>query len=101
MKEICLDNRRRAYIINLDPAAEDLPYECDIGIFSIRNFLVDIRDLISLEDAVEELELGPNGGLIFCIEYLSENIEWLEDELSQFDEDGYFLFDCPGRFSFT
>ena len=33
---------------------------------------------------------------MFCIEYLSQNMEWLEDELSQFDEDGYFLFDCPG-----
>ena len=42
------------------------------------------------------MQLGPNGGLVFCIEYLSQNMEWLEDELSQFDEDGYFLFDCPG-----
>lgn len=42
------------------------------------------------------MKLGPNGGLVFCIEYLSQNMEWLEDELSQFDEDGYFLFDCPG-----
>ena len=57
----------------------------------------DIRDLISLEDAVDEMKLGPNGGLVFCIEYLSENMEWLEDELSQFDEDGYFIFDCPGN----
>ena len=44
------------------------------------------------------MKLGPNGGLVFCIEYLSQNMEWLEDELSQFDEDGYFLFDCPGTY---
>lgn len=56
----------------------------------------DIRDLIGIEDAVEEMKLGPNGGLVFCIEYLSQNTEWLLDELSQFDEDGYFIFDCPG-----
>ena len=43
------------------------------------------------------MKLGPNGGLVFCIEYLRENMEWLEDELSQFDEDGYFIFDCPGK----
>ena len=41
------------------------------------------------------MTLGPNGGLVFCIEYLSQNMEWLEDDLFQFDEDGYFLFDCP------
>ena len=59
-------------------------------------WFLDIRDLISIDDAVEEMKLGPNGGLVFCIEYLCENLEWLEDELSQFDEDGYFIFDCPG-----
>lgn len=42
------------------------------------------------------MKLGPNGGLVFCVEYLSQNMEWLEDELSQFDEDGYFIFDSPG-----
>ncbi|KAK8823877.1 hypothetical protein WA538_001165 [Blastocystis sp. DL] len=87
IKELCADSNRRAYVVNLDPAAEELPYDCDL----------DIRDLISLEDAVDEMKLGPNGGLVFCIEYLSENMEWLEDELSQFDEDGYFIFDCPGQ----
>jgi hypothetical protein len=30
----------------------------------------DIRDLISLQDVIEELELGPNGGLVYCFEYL-------------------------------
>ena len=49
-----------------------------------------------LEDYHGEMKLGPNGGLVFCIEYLSQNMEWLLEELSQFDEDGYFMFDCPG-----
>ena len=66
--------------------------------FSWKVWKTDIRDLISIDDAVEEMKLGPNGGLVFCIEYLSQNMEWLEDELSQFDEDGYFLFDCPGTY---
>lgn len=30
--------------------------------------------------------------------YLCMNMEWLDDELCDFDEDGYFLFDCPGTF---
>lgn len=39
-------------IVNLDPANEEVPYEADI----------DIRDLVSLERVMEELDLGPNGG---------------------------------------
>jgi len=31
--------------------------------------LADIRELISLDDVMEELGLGPNGGLVYCMEY--------------------------------
>lgn len=30
--------------------------------------MIDIRDLITLEDVMEELDYGPNGGLIYCLE---------------------------------
>lgn len=45
--------------MNLDPAAEEFAFEPD----------VDIKDLISLEDVMEEMGLGPNGGLMACFEY--------------------------------
>jgi len=55
----------------------------------------------------EELHYGPNGGLVFCIEYLIENSQWLKNQLSgntdddtlldtEPDED-YILFDMPGQ----
>lgn len=79
---------RPAIIINLDPANENLPYEPTI----------DVCDLISLPDVMDEFHLGPNGGLIYCIEYLEGNLSWLEGELEQYIEDGYYLiFDCPGQ----
>lgn len=59
--------------------------------------LLALADLISLEDAMEELELGPNGGLVYCMEYLLDNMDWLKDELDKFDEDEYIIFDCPGQ----
>ena len=31
--------------------------------------IADIRELIDLEDVMEELGLGPNGGLMYCMEY--------------------------------
>jgi GTPase SAR1 family protein len=83
----------------LDPAAEVFKYKCDIGStnsFSL-NKCIDIRDLISLDDVQEELKYGPNGGLVYCMEYLIENIEWLIDELQEFAEDSFVLFDCPGQ----
>lgn len=51
---------RNLHLFNLDPAAEHFEYEPTI----------DIRDLITLEDVMEEMDLGPNGGLIYCFEYV-------------------------------
>ena len=51
-------SRRTAHLMNLDPAAESFEYEPSI----------DIKDLISLEDVMNELGYGPNGGLIYCFE---------------------------------
>lgn len=45
----------------------------------------------------KELALGPNGGLVYCMEYLAKNLEWLHEQLNE-AEDDYFLFDCPGFF---
>ena len=41
MKELCADQHRRVYVVNLDPAAEDLPYDCDLGM--INKVLVKLR----------------------------------------------------------
>jgi hypothetical protein len=78
----------------------------------------DIRDLISVEDVMEELGYGPNGGLVYCMEcvaaalasivclsvlteadggrYLVQNLDWLQDLLGEYSDDDYFIFDCPG-----
>ena len=47
---------------------------------------------------MEEMELGPNGALMFCMEYLLENQSWLTEQLQELvGEDSYVLFDCPGQ----
>jgi len=86
---------RRVDVVNLDPAAEHFTYQP----------IFDVRDLIGVEDAMEdeELKLGPNGGLVFCWEYLMSNTDWLEEQINSGVEDGveidddYILFDCPGQ----
>jgi len=47
---------------------------------------------------MEELSLGPNGGLLYCMEYLEDNLhEWLGEQLQSYGEDDYLIFDCPGQ----
>ena len=45
---------------------------------------------------MESLKLGPNGGLIYCMEYLEKNFDWLLEKLNGL-KDCYLLFDCPGQ----
>lgn len=79
--------RRTIHVANLDPAAEDFGYE----------LAFDIRDLISVEDVMEELSLGPNGALVYCMEYLLNNLDWFHDKLEEFGDDEYLILDCPGQ----
>ncbi|CAN1345996.1 GPN-loop GTPase 3 [Linum perenne] len=106
---------RSIHIVNLDPAAENFDYPV----------AVDIRELINLEDVMEELGLGPNGALMYCMEYpftlytglslcllllycsktlirivreLEDNLDdWLAEELDNYMDDDYLVFDCPGQ----
>ncbi|KAL9890858.1 GPN-loop GTPase 3 [Glossina fuscipes] len=98
MQRLAQDSKRLIEVVNLDPAAEHFDYQPAI----------DIRDLIQLDDAMEDEELryGPNGGLVFCLEFLIENQEWLksqligadpDNELSTDPDDDYILFDMPGQ----
>jgi hypothetical protein len=38
--------------------------------------MIDIRDLIEIDDAMDDqaLRFGPNGGLVFCMEYVNHLI---------------------------
>lgn len=73
--------------MNLDPAAETFEHEPDL----------DIKDLISLEDVMEEMGLGPNGGLIYCFEFLLENLDFLTEALEPLSEEYLIIIDMPGQ----
>lgn len=77
---------RNVAIVNLDPANHTLPFEAD----------VDISELITLEEVMGNLSLGPNGGLMYCMEFLEENIDWLLKKLYEL-KDKYLIIDCPGQ----
>ncbi|KAL6861140.1 hypothetical protein J3F83DRAFT_747538 [Trichoderma novae-zelandiae] len=77
---------RACSVVNLDPANDHTNYPCAL----------DIRDLVKLEDVMREERLGPNGGILYALEELENNYEWLEEGLKELGED-YILFDCPGQ----
>jgi len=123
---------RDCYVVNLDPANE-VPYtntnnddnnnddnsdgkieEEDQGGNSQLPYdtILDVcQDIISLDSVMSELNLGPNGGLLYCMEYiehhLGEVIQLLKERLG-IPKDGniqqsraYLLFDLPGQIELT
>lgn len=86
MREFLSRLGRRVAVVNLDPANEALPCPCAL----------DIAELVTLPDVMDSLRLGPNGGLIYCMEYLEANADWLRDKLREL-RGHYILFDCPGQ----
>lgn len=62
---------RPCAVVNLDPANDHTSYSPDI----------DVRDLITLDEVMEEEKLGPNGAMLYALEELEHNFEWLEEGL--------------------
>lgn len=77
---------RQCSVVNLDPANDRTNYPC----------AVDIRNLVTLEEIMTDDKLGPNGGVLYALEELENNFEWLEKSLKELENE-YILFDCPGQ----
>jgi len=109
---------RKVAVVNLDPANDHVSYDCagmnprliitsspdpsplfpSLPHSPFPTSAVDIGELISLDAVQEELSLGPNGGLLYAIDYLHQNLDWLQAKLKPLEDQGtYVLFDCPGQ----
>jgi GTPase SAR1 family protein len=75
-----------AITVNLDPGAENLPYQPE----------VDIRDWISLKEIMDSYNLGPNGAQIACADMVALNSEDIKKSIESFKPD-YILMDTPGQ----
>ncbi|CAK1358434.1 GPN-loop GTPase 2 [Cercospora beticola] len=76
---------RPCSIGNLDPANDNIPYEAAF----------DVRDLVSVDEVMEREELGPNGGVLWAMEEIEVNVDWLERELERCEET--IVLDPPGQ----
>ena len=99
MQQMCLALKRPYLIINLDPANDELVYAEDYvpadeaqarqgqapgplkqNDPNISN-LIDVRELIQADEVMEMYDLGPNGALVHCMEYIEANLDWLIDQI--------------------
>ena len=71
--------------VNLDPAAEKLPYDP----------AVDVRSYVSAASFMEE-GLGPNGALIAAVDSLIEYVDSIRSEIDEYKAD-YCVIDTPGQ----
>ncbi|MET1101905.1 MAG: ATP/GTP-binding protein [Pyrodictiaceae archaeon] len=72
--------------VNLDPAAEWLPYEPD----------VDIRRYVTARTIMEKYKLGPNGALVVAIDNIINFVDELRTEIESFKAN-YVIIDTPGQ----
>jgi len=73
-------------IINLDPAAEYLPYVPDI----------DIRDRISARKIMKQYKLGPNASIVAAVDMMVTEAERVKEEMEAVGAPIY-LIDTPGQ----
>ena len=38
---------------------------------------IEINELVTVEEVMDEYELGPNGAILYAMDFLHENISWL------------------------
>lgn len=76
----------QAVTVNLDPGVSNLPYNPDI----------DVRDWISINDIMDQYELGPNGAQIVSADMLAVNALEIKEVMNTY-ECHYFLIDTPGQ----
>ena len=88
MAELLRSLGRKVAIVNLDPANENMTYTADM----------DISDLVQVEEVMDQMKLGPNGGLMYAIQFARANLDWI---LGKIDQSSYLIFDCPVRWSCT
>lgn len=116
---------RETLVVNLDPANEyHAPQNDDSNTNDDANedshgdksssshlpydtLLDSSEDIINLSSVMTELNLGPNGGLVYCMEYMHHHIatliQLIKDRLASFQETNdsqrppYLLFDFPGQ----
>jgi GPN-loop GTPase len=81
-------HKKSRYVINLDPAVHHLPYKAHI----------DIRDTINYREVMKQYKLGPNGGILTCLNLFTTKFDQVLQLIERKEEKlKYLLVDTPGQ----
>ena len=61
------------YVINLDPAINEVIYPCNI----------DIRDTVDYKEVMKQYNLGPNGGIMTSLNLFATKFDQVLDHLEK------------------
>jgi GTPase SAR1 family protein len=76
------------YILNLDPAVANLPFEANI----------DIRDTINYSEVMKQYNLGPNGGILTALNLFTTKFDQVLGLVEKRAESvDYVILDTPGQ----
>jgi len=77
-----------SYLINLDPAVKEIPYDPNI----------DIRDIVNYKQTMRNHHLGPNGAILTSLNLFATKFDQVLSILEQRQNDiDYILIDTPGQ----
>jgi len=79
----------KPYVINLDPACLETPYEPNI----------DIRDTVNYKQVMKQYKLGPNGGIVTSLNLFSTKFEKVVELIRRAGKNGHkwCIIDTPGQ----
>lgn len=89
-------NKKKPYVLNLDPAVLTVPFQANI----------DIRDSINYKEVMKQYNLGPNGGILTSLNLFATKIDQIINLLekradpppdSKVPAPQHFLVDTPGQ----
>ncbi len=89
-------NKKKPYVLNLDPAVLSVPFQANI----------DIRDSINYKEVMKQYNLGPNGGILTSLNLFATKIDQIisllekranPDSESSTKPPQHILVDTPGQ----
>ncbi|XP_066532074.1 GPN-loop GTPase 1 [Hoplias malabaricus] len=76
------------YVINLDPAVHEVPFPANI----------DIRDTVNYKEVMKQYGLGPNGGIVTCLNLFATRFDQVMKFIEKKQHNHQFvLMDTPGQ----
>jgi len=83
-----LENNKKGYYVNLDPAVSTTPFGANI----------DIRDTVNYKEVMKQYGLGPNGGILTSLNLFATRFGQVIDILERRCDDlDYIFVDTPGQ----